>query len=116
MAEAFARQYGGSVVDANSAGSRPSGRVHPIAVQVMEEVGYDMSQHRSKSVDEVPGGGFDAVVSMGCGDDCPVVPARRRIEWEIPDPKALPLDAFREVRGQIEDEVRRLLRELCVGG
>jgi protein-tyrosine-phosphatase len=114
MAEAFARQYGGSEVDANSAGSRPSGHVNPTAIQVMEEIGCEMSGHRSKSVADVPAQEYDAVVSMGCGDDCPVVPARRRLEWEIPDPKAMPLSQFREVRGQIEREVRGLLEELGV--
>jgi protein-tyrosine-phosphatase len=116
MAEGFARQYGGSRVDANSAGSRPSGQVNPTAILLMEEVGCDMSAHRSKSVAEVPAGEYDTVVSMGCGDDCPVVPALRRVEWEIPDPKAMPLPQFREVRGQIEDQVRGLLEELGVLG
>lgn len=114
MAEGFARQYGGSRVDANSAGSRPSGQVNRTAILLMEEVGCDMSGHRSKSVADVPAGEYDAVVSMGCGDDCPVVPARHRVEWEIPDPKGMPLPQFREVRGQIEDQVRGLLEELGV--
>ena len=116
MAEAFARQYGGSEVDANSAGSRPSGRVNPTAVQVMEELGYDMSGHRSKPVADVAHGSFDAVISMGCGDDCPFVPARLRIEWDIPDPKTMPLEQFRDVRDRIETEVQKLLEELGAGG
>lgn len=112
MAEAFARRLGGEEVEAHSAGSRPSGRVHPRAVQFMEELGYDLSRQGSKSVDDVPPGSFDAVVSMGCGDACPHVPALRRLEWEIPDPKDLPDEEFRRVRDQIGERVKELLAEL----
>ena len=109
MAEAFARAHG---AEAYSAGSRPSGVVNPTAIRVMAEVGYDLSTHRSKAVGEVPAVSFDVVVSMGCGDDCPFVPARRREEWEIPDPKEMPLPEFREVRDRIEREVSGLLESL----
>lgn len=112
MAEAFARMHGGGTVEAWSAGSRPSGVVHPEAVAALRERGCDLSRHRSKSVTEVPSGPWDAVVTMGCGDACPTLPARRRIEWSIPDPKGLPPDRFREVRDRIEAEVRALLAEL----
>jgi len=112
MAEAFARAHGAQGTEAFSAGSRPSGVVNPTAIRVMAEVGYDLSAHRSKAVDEVPAGSFDVVVSMGCGDDCPFVPAYRREEWEIPDPKEMPLPAFREVRDRIEREVSGLLESL----
>jgi protein-tyrosine-phosphatase len=112
MAEAFARAHGAPGTEAFSAGSRPSGVVNPTAILVMGEVGYDLASHRSKAVGEVPSGSFDVVVSMGCGDDCPVVPARRREEWEIPDPKEMPLAGFREVRDRIETEVSRLLESL----
>lgn len=109
MAEAFARAHGARGTEAFSAGSRPSGLVNPTAIRVMAEVGYDLSTHRSKSVGEVPEGSFDVVVSMGCGDECPFVPARRREEWEIPDPKEMPLAGFRAVRDRIETEVSSLL-------
>ena len=112
MAEAFARAHGAQGTEAFSAGSRPSGVVNPTAIRVMAEVGYDLSTHRSKAVGEVPAGSFDVVVSMGCGDDCPFVPARRREEWEIPDPKEMPLPEFREVRDRIEREVSGLLESL----
>ncbi len=113
MAEAFARAHGAQRAEAYSAGSRPSGVVNPTAIRVMAEVGYDLSTHRSKAVGEVPAGPFDVVVSMGCGDDCPFVPARRREEWEIPDPKEMPLPEFREVRDRIEREVSGLLERLA---
>lgn len=109
MAEAFARAHGPPGSVSFSAGSRPSGAVNPTAIRLMAEVGYDLGTHRSKGVEEVPAGAFDVVVSMGCGDDCPSVPARRREEWEIPDPKEMPLAGFREVRDRIEREVLGLL-------
>jgi len=112
MAEAFARAQGAQGTEAFSAGSRPSGVVNPTAIRVMAEVGYDLSAHRSKAVGEVPAGSFDVVVSMGCGDDCPFVPARRREDWEIPDPKEMPLPEFRQVRDRIEREVSELLESL----
>lgn len=112
MAEAFARLRGGSGVAAWSAGSRPSGRVNPKAVQAMAEVGYDLSSHKSTSVAELPDEPFDAVVTMGCGDACPAVETKHRIDWQIPDPRELPPDAFREVRDLIDQNVQDLLAEL----
>jgi arsenate reductase len=113
MAEAFARIHGGDGVDAWSAGSRPSGRVNPKAIESMRELGYDLSAHASKPLDALPPGAFDAVVTMGCGDACPHVPAKRRYDWEIPDPRDLDRDAFRAVRDLIEARVRALLAELA---
>src|SRR5690606_37778614 len=105
MAEAFARIHGGDGVEALSAGSRPSGRVNPRAVRFMAELGYDLSTHASKSLDEVTGE-FDAVVTMGCGDSCPWVPARRREDWNLPDPKDLDDAGYRAVRDEISRRVR----------
>jgi protein-tyrosine-phosphatase len=110
MAEAFARMRGG--VEAWSAGSRPSGRVNPQAVAAMRELGYDLAAHRSKSLAEVPPGEFDAVVTMGCGDACPFVPAKRRDDWQVPDPKGMDEDSFRRVRDGIRARVEALLAEL----
>ena len=112
MAEAFARLHGASHVEAWSAGSRPSGRVHPGAIEAMRELGVDLARHASKSLGDLPPGDFDAVVTMGCGDACPLVPARLRLEWQIPDPRDLPPAEFRAVRDRIEREVRALLEEL----
>lgn len=113
MAEAFARIHGGTGVEAWSAGSRPSGRINPKAIASMRERGYDLAAHRSKSLEEIPPGAFDAVVTMGCGDACPHVPARRRIDWQIPDPRDMEPDAFRGVRDLVEAKVRALLAELA---
>ena len=111
MAEAFAHIYGGSGVDAQSAGSRPSGQINPKALRFMAELGYDLSVHTSKSLDEVEGE-FDAVVTMGCGDSCPWVPARRREDWNLPDPKHMDDDGYRAVRDEIAARVTRLLESL----
>jgi protein-tyrosine-phosphatase len=112
MAEAFARIHGGDRVEAFSAGSRPSGRVNPKAVQAMKEVGYDLTTHTSKGLDEFNGKEFDAAVTMGCGDECPLVLAKQRVEWQIPDPKQMPPERFREVRNLIERKVKELLAAL----
>jgi protein-tyrosine-phosphatase len=113
MAEAFARIHGGAGVEAFSAGSRPSGVVNPKAVEAMRELDYDLTAHRSKGLAELAGREFDAVVGMGCGDEgCPLVKAARHEEWDVPDPKLLPPERFREVRDLIGRKVRELLAEL----
>lgn len=112
MAEAFAHIYGGERVRAFSAGSRPSGRVNPKAVEAMKEIGYDLTTHQSKGLDEFKGQEFDAAVTMGCGDECPSLKAKRRVDWQIPDPKDLPPEQFREVRNLIGRKVQELLASL----
>ncbi len=111
MAQAFANMYGAGKVVAYSAGSRPSGVVNPKAIEFMKEVGYDLSTHQSKSLDEVPDVLFDYVVTMGCGDACPLVRANKRIDWNIPDPRELSGDAFRDVRDMIGSKVYDLINE-----
>jgi arsenate reductase len=114
MAEAFARMLGGSSVEAYSAGSRPSGKVNPKAIEAMRELGYDLSAHGSKSLDDVADVEFDFVATMGCGDACPLMRARQRVDWAIPDPKNLPPNEFRVVRDLIRDKVHSMLNELGV--
>lgn len=111
IAEAFARQLGSGVLEAHSAGSRPSGRVHPSAARLMKEFGLDLSGQRSKGLAEFGPSGWDYVVTMGCGDGCPFVPSRARRDWEIPDPKDMPDEAFRRVIVEIRDKVDALVRE-----
>lgn len=111
MAEAFARLRGGGSVEALSAGSRPSGTINPKAVRFMGELGYDLARHASKSLDEVEGE-FDAVVTMGCGDACPWVPARRREDWALPDPRDMDDAGYRAVRDEIDARVQALLASL----
>ena len=112
MAEAFARMHG---ADSHSAGSRPSGRVNPKAIEAMREKGYDLSTHASVSVDDLPEGHFDAVVGMGCGDACPYVPATHHLEWDVPDPRDMTPEEFRGVRDLIERQVVALIQELGSG-
>jgi len=114
MAESFARLLGAENVEAYSAGSRPSGTVNPKAIEAMRELGYDLSVHGSKSLDELPEVEFDFVATMGCGDACPMVRAKQRADWSIPDPKNLPADEFRVVRDLIRDKVQAILDELEV--
>ena len=112
IAEAFARILGGGDVEAFSAGSRPSGTVNAKAVEIMNEIGYDLSTHESKSLDEIPQESYDFVATMGCGDECPYIRAKQREDWEIPDPKNMPADEFRKVRDQIEQKVLGVLGEI----
>jgi protein-tyrosine-phosphatase len=116
MAEAFARIHGNGTIEAHSAGSRPSGRVNPRAVEFMREIGYDLTTHASKSLDEFNGRDVEVAVTMGCGDECPLVRANRREEWQIPDPKEMPPEQYREVRDLIERKVKELLASLKVEG
>lgn len=111
MAEAFAHIHGGDAVDALSAGSKPSGQINPKAIRFMSEIGYDLNAHSSKSLDDIEGE-FDAVVTMGCGDSCPWVPAKRREDWALPDPKHMDDEAYRAVRDEISARVKSLLASL----
>jgi protein-tyrosine-phosphatase len=112
MAEAFARIHGGDSIEAYSAGSRPSGQINSRAVNAMSELGYDLTRHKSKSLQDIPDVEYDFVATMGCGDECPFVRARRREDWDIPDPKQMGPDEFRVVRDLIEEKVRHLLQSL----
>ena len=112
MAEAFARLHGRGIVEAHSAGSRPSGRINPRAVDAMRERGYDLTAHRSTGLDAIPSGSWAAVVTMGCGDACPWVPAARREDWALPDPRDLPPAEFAAVRDEIERRVLGLIAAL----
>ena len=113
MSQAFAKIHGGNNIDAYSAGSKPSGIVNPKAIAAMKELGYDLSAHDSKSLDEVKQyAPFDAVVTMGCGDACPWMPAKKFIDWQIPDPKNMEPGAFNEVRDLISLKVKTLIQEL----
>ncbi len=109
MAEAFARMHGAGRVEAASAGSRPSGMVNPKAVVAMKELGYDLAEHRSKGLDDFNGRNIDVAVTMGCGDECPLVLAGQRVDWKIPDPRDMTPEEFRGVRDLIERKVKDLL-------
>ena len=105
IAEAFARIHGGDDIEAFSAGSRPSGVVNPKAIESMREIGYDLSTHQSKSLDDIPHVIYDFVATMGCGDECPFIRAKHREDWNIPDPKDLNSAEFRRIRDEIAEKV-----------
>lgn len=112
MAEAFARMHGAGRVEAASAGSKPSGRVNPKAIEAMKELGYDLSTHASQGLDEFNGQHVDVAVTMGCGDECPFVRADQRVDWKIPDPRDMTPEEFRGVRDLIEQKVKDLIAAL----
>jgi len=113
MSQAFANILGGDSVEAFSSGSRPSGKINPKAIAAMKELGYDLATHHSKSLDEVKKyAPFDAVVTMGCGDACPWMPAKQFIDWQIPDPRDMNEEDFRKVRDLIKGKVKELLSSI----
>ncbi|HRO69378.1 MAG TPA: arsenate reductase ArsC [Chitinophagaceae bacterium] len=113
MAQAFATMYAGNDVEAYSAGSRPAGMINPKAQEAMAELGYDLSAQQSKSLQEVQQyAPFDAVITMGCGDACPWMPAKQFIDWQIPDPRNMEPAPFREVRDLIGEKVKELIQSL----
>jgi protein-tyrosine-phosphatase len=114
MAEAFVYLYARDSIQVYSAGSRPSGQIDPQAIDVMAELGYDLSRHSSKSLQEIPRIKYDYVITMGCGDECPFIPAEYHEDWDLPDPKMLPLEEFRMVRDQIGECVRDLATRIEV--
>ncbi len=111
MAEGFARTLGRGRVTAFSAGSRPSGAVNPRAIQFMKEKSIDLTVQLSKGLDDLPKVKWDYIVTMGCGDACPSLPARHRVDWDLQDPKHLDDAGFRAVRDRIEALVKDLIAE-----
>lgn len=110
MSEAFAHIHGGGKVQAFSAGSKPSGVINPKAIFAMKELGYDLSAHQSKSLENVRHfAPFEVVVTMGCGDACPWMPAKQFVDWDIPDPRHMPPEEFNKVRDHIERQVKGLI-------
>ncbi|MFC1514780.1 arsenate reductase ArsC [Candidatus Omnitrophota bacterium] len=112
IAEGFTRHLGSNTINAYSAGSRPSGVVNPDAVKVMAEAGIDISGATSKGFGDLERTDFDYVVTLGCKDTCPFVPAERHIVWEIEDPKGKDLDFFRKTREQIRENVKKFIAEI----
>ena len=102
MAEGLARHMGKGVLEAYSAGSKPSSLVNPLAITVMAEIGIDISAQKSKGFSDLTEKHFDYVVTLGCRDVCPFVPADKHIEWQIEDPRGKGIQTFREVREQIK--------------
>lgn len=112
MAEAlFTRAAGGSH-EARSAGSEPAAHVHPEVVESMRELGIDLGGRRPHRLERADAEWADIVVTMGCGDACPVVPGAQYVDWQLPDPAGRPLEEVRAVRDEIQARVEALLAEL----
>lgn len=112
MAAGWLRDLAGDDVAVFSAGSTPGERVNPAAVTVMAEVGIDISTATPQSWTMDMLASVDVVVTMGCGDACPVLPGKHYVDWELEDPAGAPVDAVRQIRNQIELRVRSLIDEL----
>ena len=112
MAEGFGKKIAGGNFDIYSAVSHPAGFVHPDVIAVMKEVGIDISSHYSKGFQDLPADKFDYVVTMGCGEDCPVVAARERIDWKIEDPIGKGKEAFCRVRDTVKSKVEEFLSSI----
>jgi arsenate reductase (thioredoxin) len=95
-----------------SAGSQPADEIHPPVVEVMEEIGLDLTRDFPKPLTDDAVRASDVVITMGCGDACPVFPGKRYLDWELRDPSGEPIDVVREIRDEIDRRIRDLLDEL----
>ena len=114
MAQAFFEHAADGRHEARSAGSRPAERIHPEVAGAMREVGLDLSGRKPRALERSDAEWADVVVTMGCGDECPVVPGRRYVDWDLEDPAGLPAAQVRRVRDEIAGRVKALLGELSV--
>jgi arsenate reductase (thioredoxin) len=112
MAAALLEDYAKGRVNVRSAGSAPEGEIHSNVREVMEEVGLDISKEFPKPLTDEVVRAADVVITMGCGDACPVYPGKRYLDWELEDPANKPVDQVRRVRDEIDRRVRTLLEEL----
>ncbi len=114
MAAALTRHLAGGRVVVRSAGSAPAAAIHPGVVEALREIGLDVAGETPKHLADASVETADVVVTMGCGDACPVVPGTRREDWQVPDPAGRPLAEVRPVRDEIERRVRALLASLGI--
>ena len=112
MSEALFERAVGGRHNADSAGTDPADRVHPQVVEAMREIGVDLSGSRPKRLTRELAEAADVVVTMGCGDECPVIPGKRYVDWDLADPSEMDVDEVRRLRTQIELHVERLAGEL----
>lgn len=98
--------------EGRSAGSAPAEAVHPEVIEAMREVGVDLADRVPRRLERADAEWADVVVTMGCGDACPVVPGARYVDWELDDPSGRPLETVREIRSDIARRIEALLREL----
>jgi protein-tyrosine-phosphatase len=115
MAAALTERHGAGRIDVRSAGSAPAEAVNPAVVAALAEVGIDVSAARPRLLDPDDVAAADVVITMGCGDACPVFPGRRYLDWELPDPAGRSLEEVRPIRDEIDRRVRILVDELLAG-
>jgi arsenate reductase (thioredoxin) len=114
MAAGWLRHLSGDAVEVRSAGSLPGDRVNPAAVQAMAEVGIDISDRQPRVLTTDAVESSDVVITMGCGDACPVLPGKRYLDWDLEDPAGKGVESVRPIRDEIERRIRGLLAELGV--
>jgi arsenate reductase len=112
MAAALLDHYAAGRVQVRSAGSTPSGEINLGVIAVMDEVGLDLSNEFPKPLSTEAVEAADVVVTMGCGDACPIFPGKRYIDWDLPDPSGMPIEDIRPIRDRIDELVRELLDSL----
>ena len=114
MAAAMTHSLSSGQVDVRSAGSEPADRINPAVVTAMGELGLNISQEFPKPLTDEVVEAADVVITMGCGDACPIYPGKRYLDWEVDDPAGQPLERVRVIRDEIRSRVERLLQELGV--
>jgi protein-tyrosine-phosphatase len=112
MAAGLLDHHAAGQVKVRSAGSTPADTLNPAVVAAMAEIGLDISHHHPKPLTAEAGRAADVIVTMGCGDACPVYPGKRYLDWELPDPADQPLEVVRAIRADIERRVQALIDEL----
>ncbi len=112
MSQALFTQAAGDSHDALSAGTTPADHVHPEVVHAMDELGIDLSDRVPQLLTRELAEQADIVVTMGCGDQCPYLPGKRYIDWELPDPAGQPIDTVRKIRDTISDRIADLIAAL----
>lgn len=112
MAAGWLRHLAGDAVEVRSAGSEPADRINPVAVEAMREVGIDITAQAPRKLDHATAESSDVLVSMGCGDACPVFPGKRYLDWDLDDPAGQGIDAVRRIRDDIRSRVEKLVAEL----
>ncbi|MCD4713873.1 MAG: arsenate reductase ArsC [Clostridiales bacterium] len=114
MAEGWTKKLGSDIFDVYSAGTEDYPEVKPLAVQVMEEVGVDMSEHKPKLLSDIPSE-LDLLITMGCNVVCPFVPNQHSEDWGLDDPSGGPIEGFRETRELIRQKVEELIQRVKTG-
>ncbi|MGI5243134.1 arsenate reductase ArsC [Dactylosporangium sp. CA-139066] len=114
MAAGWLRHLAGDTVEVRSAGSEPAEQINPVAVEAMREVGIDITANTPRKLDWETAESSDVLITMGCGDVCPVFPGKRYLDWKLDDPAGQGIDAVRPIRDAIKARVEQLLTELPV--